>query len=96
MIELTPGNYRKEVELSREPVLICVHDTGSTPPEGLDLLCGSGLKCCSLDARRYEEMAKSLRIMGLPSAVLLNHGRICQRIRGERSLQDYVKILDLD
>ncbi len=96
MLELTPTNYRKEVELSREPILICVHDSESKPPEGLEQLCGSGLKCCGLDANRYEEMAKSLRIMTLPSAILLEKGTVVQRIRGERSLKDFAKILDLD
>ena len=94
MLELTPNNYRKEVELSREPVLICVHDSESRPTEGLEQLCGSQLKCCGLDARRYEEMAKSLRVQCIPSAILLQDGTIVQRIRGDRSLQDYAKILD--
>lgn len=96
MLELTPANYRKEVELSREPVLICVHDSGSSPPEGLEQLCSPGLKCCGLDARRYEEMAKSLRVLSLPSAILLEEGTIVQRIRGERSLKDFARILDLN
>ena len=96
MLELTPVNYRKEVELSREPVLICIHDSQSCPPEGLEQLCGTELKCCGLDARRYEEMAKSLRVQSLPSAILLEGGTIVQRIRGSRSLKDYAKILDLE
>ena len=96
MLELTPNNYRKEVELSREPVLICIHDSESAPPEGLEQLCGPGLKCCGLDAGRYEEMAKSLRVHGLPSAILLEKGAIVQRIRGERSPEDFAKILDLN
>ncbi len=96
MLELTPNNYRKEVELSREPVLICVHDSGSKPTEGLEQLCGPKLKCCGLDAQRYEEMAKSLRVINLPSAIVLEGGTIVQRIRGERSLQDFAKILDLE
>ena len=95
MVELTPVNYRKEVELSRDPVLICIHDSHSKPPEGLEQLCGSEVKCCGLDAGRYEEMAKSLRVIGLPSAILLEEGAIVQRIRGERSLTDYAKILEL-
>lgn len=96
MTELTPVNYRTEVELSREPVLICVHDTGSKPPEDLDGLCHPRLKCCALDAGRYEEMAKSLRILGLPTAIVLENGKIVQRIHGERSMHDLAKILDLD
>lgn len=96
MLELTPGNYRKEVELSREPVLICIHDSEKAPPEGLEQLCRPGLKCCGLDAQRYEEMAKSLRVQSLPSAILLEGGTIVQRIRGERSLADFAKILEPD
>ncbi len=96
MLELTPTNYRKEVELSREPILICVHDSASKPPEGLEQLCSPGLKCCGLDANRYEEMAKSLRVTALPSAIVLENGMIVQRIRGERSLKDFAKILDLE
>ena len=94
MLELTPVNYRKEVELSREPVLICVHRTGRNPPEELDRLCSPGIKCCSLDGLRYEEMAKSLRILSFPSAIVLEEGRIVQRIHGERSVQDFAKILE--
>lgn len=96
MLELTPMNYRKEVELSREPVLICVHDSGSKPPEGLEQLCSPGLKCCGLDGQRYEEMAKSLRILSLPSAILLEEGAIVQRIHGERSVRDFARILNFD
>ncbi|MBQ2446317.1 MAG: thioredoxin family protein [Oscillospiraceae bacterium] len=96
MIELTPRNYRREVELSREPVLICVHDTGAMPPAELEGLCKPRLKCCALDAGRYEEMAKSLRILGLPTAIVLEGGRITQRIRGERSVRELARILDLD
>ena len=96
MLELTPVNYRKEGELSHQPVLICVHDAKSSFPEGLEQLCGTGLKCFGLDAQRYEEMAKSLRVQSLPSAILLEKGTIVQRIRGERSLKEFAKILDLD
>ena len=96
MLELTPVNYRKEVELSREPILICVHDSQTLPPEGLEQLCGSQLKCCGLDAQRYEEMAQSLRVQSLPSAILLADGAIVQRIRGSRSLQEFQKILSAD
>ena len=96
MLELTPVNYRTEVELSRDPVLICVHDSASTPPEGLEQLCGRELKCCGLDGQRYEEMAKSLRVLSLPSAIVLHHGTIVQRIYGERSVGDFAKILNFD
>ena len=96
MLELTPANYRKEVELSSEPILICIHDSQTLPPEGLEQLCGFRLKCCGLDAQRYEEMAKSLRVQSLPSAILLEGGAIVQRIRGSRSLQDFQKILTAD
>ncbi len=96
MLELTPVNYRTEVELSRDPVLICVHDSKSLPPEGLEHLCGTELKCYGLDGQRYEEMAKSLRIRSLPSAILLDKGSVVQRICGERSVGDFARILNLD
>ena len=96
MLELTPMNYRTEVELSRDPVLICVHDSKSRPPEGLEQLCGVELRCYGLDGQRYEEMAKSLRVLSLPSAIVLNQGSVIQRIHGERSAKDFAKILNLD
>ena len=96
MLELTPRNYRREVELSGGQVLICIHDTGKEPPQGLEQLCEPRVKCCALDARRYEEMAKSLRVLGLPSAIVLEKGKIVQRIHGERSPQELARILDLD
>ena len=96
MTELTPRNYRTEVELSKDPVLICVHSTGTQPPETLEQRCHHRMKCCALDAQRYEEMAKSLRILGLPTTIVLEEGKIVHRIRGERSADDLAKILDLD
>ncbi len=96
MTELTPLNYRKEVELAKQPVLICVHDSHSGPPKELDDLNSKGIKCCALDVIRYEEMAQNLRILGLPGAILLQDGKIVQRIRGERSLHELTKILGLE
>ncbi len=96
MTELTPRNYRTEVELSKDPVLICIHDTGAEPPQALEKRCRARMKCCALDARRYEEMAKSLRILGLPTTLVLEKGKIIHRIHGERSADDLAKILDLD
>ena len=96
MTELTPRNYGTEVELSKDPVLICVHDTGAQPPKALEQRCGQRMKCCALDAGRYEEMAKSLRILGLPTTIVLEQGKIVHRIRGERTADDLAKILDLD
>jgi hypothetical protein len=96
MLELTPVNYRTEVELSRDPILICVHDSESHPPEGLEQLCGRELKCYGLDGQRYEEMAKSLRVLSLPSAIVLDKGSVVQRIHGERTVGDFARILDLN
>lgn len=96
MLELTPVNYRTEVELSRDPILICVHDSESHPPEGLEQLCGRELKCYGLDGQRYEEMAKSLRVLSLPSAIVLDKGSVVQRIHGERTVRDFARILDLN
>ncbi len=93
MTNLTPQNYHTEVAQGR--VLVCVHG-GAQPLEGLEHLCGDRLKCCRLDADAHEELLPALKILRLPAGLLLENGRIVQRIQGTPSLSDYAKILNLD
>ncbi len=96
MTNLTPQNYTQEVEQAGLPVLICVHNDKILPPQDLEALCGTKLKCCGLDAQQHEELAQKFRVLGLPSALLVQNGQIVQRIQGERSLHDLANILNLD
>jgi hypothetical protein len=93
MTNLTPQNFHAEVARGR--VLVCVHG-GVQPPQDLEGLCGSRLKCCHLDAEAHEELLPPLKILRLPAGLLLENGRIIQRIQGAPSLSDYAKILNLD
>ncbi len=93
MVNLTPQNFNTEVAQGR--VLVCVHGRAQ-PPQELEHLCGDRLKCCRLDATAHEELLPSLKILRLPAGLLLENGRIVQRIQGAPSLSDYAKILNLD
>ena len=93
MIHLTPQNFNTEVAQGR--VLVCVQGA-EQPLEGLERLCGTRLKCCHLDARAHEELLPSLKILRLPTGLVLENGTIVQRIQGAPSLSDYAKILNLD
>ena len=93
MTHLTPQNFN--IEVAQGKVLVCVH-RGTQPPEGLEHLCGGHFKCCGLDAEAHEELLPALKILRLPTGLVLENGRIVQRIQGPRSLSEYAKILNLD
>ena len=93
MTNLTPQNFDAEVGQGR--VLVCVHGAVQ-PPQELEQICGDRLKCCRLDAQTHEELLPALKILRLPTGLLLENGTIVQRIQGAPSLSDYAKILNLD
>ena len=93
MTNLTPQNFKTEVGQGR--VLVCVQGA-EQPPEGLERLCGDRLKCCHLDAHAHEELLPALKILRLPTGLLMENGTIVQRIQGAPTLSDYAKILNLN
>ena len=96
MTNLTPRNYACEVAEAKLPVLICVHNDKILPPQELEALCGTKLKCCTLNAQQHEELVQKFRVLSLPAALLVHNGQIVQRIQGERSLHDLANILNLN
>lgn len=93
MVNLTPQNFKTEVGRGR--VLVCVQ-RAEQPPQELEHLCGNRFKCCHLDGEAHEELLPALKILRLPTGLLLENGKIIQRIQGTPSLADYAKILNLD
>jgi thioredoxin 1 len=90
MTSLNRENFEKEVLMSELPVLVDFWGPNCRPclalmpaVETLASERQGRLKVCKVDASQNRRLCLSLRVMGLPSFLLYNHGVEIGRISGE-------------
>lgn len=95
MIRLSAMNFAQEVENAEVPVLIEFARESSLPYEVQDKYRGK-YKFCSVDVDLHSDFARRFNLLRLPAGILMENGKIVQRISGARSCEDWVKILNTD
>jgi len=95
MTELTQKNYHAEVENSGIPVLI---EFSASPTISAELTEKYDDRCkfCRVDMAKQALFAKKFEILHLPTSILLQNGKIVQRISGQCSDAQWRQILNLD
>ena len=98
MLELDERNYGLAIVQAELPMLIGIYDRGSPRAEGFQPLAEQGsdkIKFCKLDFHAQPALADQLCGRGKPSLLLLENGRVIQRLRGNYDCQALVEILGL-
>ncbi len=99
MTNLTGKNFKRETQRAKLPVLVGFYGSGSLQEEPLSELerkHGNRLKFCRVDTDREQDLARQFGILSVPTLVLMEEGKVQQRIRGEQSKEALTQILDLD
>lgn len=95
MIHLTQQNFTAEVKNEKIPVLIEFSNKASLPAE-LEKDYRQKCKFCRVDVNAQAVFAKQFDLLRLPTSILMQNGEVVQRISGERSAEEWKKILNLD
>ena len=95
MIYLTQQNFAAEVKNETLPVLIEFSNKTSLPAE-LEKNYRQKCKFCRVDMNAQAEFAGRFSLLRLPTSILMQNGDVIQRISGERSAEEWKKILNLD
>ncbi len=95
MINLTQQNFSEEINCSKMPILIEFSSVASLPAE-LTEKHQETYKFCRVDVNAQAAFAGQFDLLHLPTSILMHNGEVLQRISGERSAEEWKKILNLD
>ena len=95
MTNLTEQNFRAETEGVSMPILI-EFSSESGLPNDLTQAYQNRCKFCHVDVDAQAAFANQFDLLHLPSSILMHNGQVVQRISGNRSSDEWKKILNLD
>ncbi|MBE6927000.1 MAG: thioredoxin family protein [Ruminococcaceae bacterium] len=95
MTELTYKNFGAKVEAAGLPLVIEFSDEPTLPQE-LTERHKERYEFYRVDASKQKRLAKNFQLISVPTSILLRDGKVMQRVRGERSYEQWCRILDLD
>lgn len=95
MTNLTQENYLAETQNVDMPILIEFSSQPSLPND-LTQEYQNRCKFCHVDVDAQAAFAGQFDLLHLPSSILMHNGEVLQRISGERSGEEWRRILNFD
>lgn len=95
MTNLTEQNFLAETQGVSMPILI-EFSSKSGLPDDLTQAYQNQCKFCHVDVDAQAAFAGQFDLLHLPTSILMRGGQVVQRISGNRSSEEWKKILNLD